>query len=112
MPLTFSEPFLPRHPWLAAFLLGTVATPAGVVIGWLAPRPLDLVFAPPLVLLDIMIGSGAPATARVSALLLGILLTWASYVLLARLALWRLVREGPDANSADDSPDGEQQWRE
>jgi hypothetical protein len=45
-----SEPSISRHPWLAALLLATLATPAGVVIAWLAPRPLDAM-ALPLVLM-------------------------------------------------------------
>jgi hypothetical protein len=93
---------VPRHPWIAAFLLGTVATPAGIVLGWLAPRPLDAVVALPLVLLDIWMARGrtdgaAEAQidespfARLLLLTLGIVLTWLFYVLAARLVLWRLV---------------------
>src|SRR5918994_603027 len=99
---TFSEPFLPRHPWVAALLLGTVATPAGIILGWLAPRPLDAVVALPLVLLDIWLGPGPTigtaeertyeaTLVRLLALVLGIVLTWLYYVLVARLVLWRLV---------------------
>jgi hypothetical protein len=96
----FRQPFAPspRHPWVAALLLGTVATPAGVVLGWLAPRPLDAVVALPLVLLDIWVApalrSGAEgrgdeaALLRLLALVLGIVLTWVFYVLVARLVLW------------------------
>jgi hypothetical protein len=97
----FRQPFAPspRHPWVAALLLGTVATPAGVVLGWLAPRPLDALVALPLVLLDIWVApalgtSGAEgpgdeaALLRLLALVLGIVLTWVFYVLVARLVLW------------------------
>jgi hypothetical protein len=104
--VTFTEPFLPRHPWVAAFLIGTVATPAGIVLGWLAPRPLDAVVALPLVLLDIWVASGGNAGAaetpieeypfvRLLLLTLGIVLTWLFYVLAARLVLWRLVPRAP-----------------
>jgi hypothetical protein len=109
--LTFSEPLLPRHPWIAALLLGTVATPAGIVLGWLLPRPLDAVVALPLVLLDIWVGPGpesgtaegptSEATlVRLLALVLGIALTWLFYVLVARLLLWRLVGNGADGDVA------------
>jgi hypothetical protein len=105
--VTFTEPFLSRHPWFAALLLGTVATPAGLVFGWLAPRPLDAVVALPLVLLDIWVGpggnGGAAATpleespfVRLLLLTLGIVLTWLFYVLAARLVLWRLVPRAAD----------------
>jgi hypothetical protein len=85
------EQLLPQHPWIVALLLGTVATPAGVILGWLAPRPLDAVLALPLVLLDIWIGPG-PTSIRLLALILGIVLTWLFYVVVARLVLWRLVK--------------------
>jgi hypothetical protein len=80
-------------PWTAALLFGSIATPAGVVLAWLAPRPLDVIIAPPLVLLDIWIAS-APSVRdgpllRVLALILGIGLTWLFYVLAARAVLWR-----------------------
>jgi hypothetical protein len=109
--MNFSEPFLSQHPWFAAFLLGTVATPAGVVLAWLAPRPLDAVVALPLVLIDMWAGAatrGATSTAEVARsagprlllLLLGIVLTWLFYVLAARLLLWRLLlRTGDGAES-------------
>lgn len=78
-------------------MLGTAATPAGVVLAWLLPRPLDAIVAPPLVLLDVHLG--APGTAgpyaRLAALVLGIVLTWTLYVLLARLAVRRLLRSPP-----------------
>jgi hypothetical protein len=100
--IEFTEPFAPRHPWVAALLLGTAVTPAGVVLAWLAPRPLDAVVALPLVLLDIWATPGAAASvterplaeapfARLVLLTLGITLTWLLYVIAARLILWRLV---------------------
>jgi hypothetical protein len=108
----FTEPFVPRHPWVTAILLGTIATPAGVVIAWLAPRPLDLVVAFPLVLLDIWVARagtrgteetaiGASAFSQLLLLTLGIVLTWLFYVLVARVILWRLV-SGPPEGSAPD----------
>jgi hypothetical protein len=75
-----------------------MATPAGVVLAWLAPRPLDAVVALPLVLVDVWATSrgvtGAPSheapLLRLLLLVLGIVLTWLFYVLVARLVLWRL----------------------
>jgi hypothetical protein len=105
--MNFSEPLLSRHPWFAALLLGTVATPGGVVLAWLAPRPLDAVVALPLVLVDVWAASGgatgtgqtpsneAPGL-RLLLLVLGIVLTWVFYVLAARLLLWRLLPRGGD----------------
>jgi hypothetical protein len=102
--MKFSEPFVSQHPWFVALLLGTVATPGGVIFAWLAPRPLDAVLALPLVLVD-MWGSGwatdtAETTSRQAPILrllllvLGIGLTWVFYVFAARLLLWRvLLRE-------------------
>jgi hypothetical protein len=81
-------------PWTAALLLGTAITPAGVVIAWLAPRPLDVIAAPPLVLLDVWAAPSAGTVtgpfARLLLLVLGIILTWLLYVLAARLVIWRL----------------------
>jgi hypothetical protein len=95
--MNYSEPFLSQHPWFAGVLLGTVATPAGVVLAWLAPRPLDAVVALPLVLIDAWAARGTAETAnnqapglRLLLLVLGIVLTWGFYVLAARLVLWRL----------------------
>jgi hypothetical protein len=105
--MNFSEPLLSRHPWFAALLLATVATPAGVVFAWLAPRPLDAVVALPLVLVDVWAASGgatgtgqtpsneAPGL-RLLLLVLGIVLTWVFYILAARLLLWRLLLRGGD----------------
>lgn len=92
------EPFLQEHPWLAALLLGTVATPAAVILAVPAPRPLDAMLAWPLVLLDTWVGPGrTPDTAeqqdalvQLLALAIGVLLTWLFYVLLARVVLWRI----------------------
>ena len=99
-PVTFSEPFLLRHPWAAAFLLGTVATPGAVILAFLLPRPIDLLFAWPLVVMDMWfqpanIGTGGRPVYEGSPLLLlallgGILFTWAFYVLAARVAVWRV----------------------
>jgi hypothetical protein len=105
--MNFSDPLVSRHPWFVALLLATVATPAGVVFGWLAPRPLDAVVALPLVLVDMWAASGGATgtagtrrneapTLRLLRLLLGIVLTWLFYVLVARLALWRLLRRAGD----------------
>lgn len=113
--MNFSEPLVSHHPWFAALLLATVATPAGVVFAWLAPRPLDAVVALPLVLLDVWAGSaGAAATAgipsneaptlRVMLLVVGIVLTWLLYVLIARLVLWRLLLRAGDGSSRDGEP--------
>ena len=105
--MNVSEPSISRHPWLAALLLATLATPAGVVIAWLAPRPLDAVVALPLVLVDIWAmslgatrtteptGNEAPIT-RLLLLVLGIVLTWLFYVIVARLVLWRLSLDAND----------------
>ena len=76
-------------------------TPAGIVLGWLTPRPLDAIVALPLVLVDIwapsVVSNGATETpieesafVRLLLLALGIVLTWLFYVLVVRLVLWRL----------------------
>jgi hypothetical protein len=102
-PVTFSEPFLPRHPWRAALLLGTVATPAAVILAVPAPRPLDALLAWPLVLFDIWLAPGGGAgpagqavpgstPVQVAAFAAGVMLTWAHYIVLARLILWRALR--------------------
>ena len=105
-----SEPSISRHPWLAALLLATLATPAGVVIAWLAPRPLDAVVALPLVLMDVWAmslegtgtteppGNEAPIT-RLLLLVLGIVLTWLFYVIVARLVLWWLSLDANDGRN-------------
>jgi hypothetical protein len=101
--MSFSEPLVSQHPWLAALLLGTVATPAGIVLGWLVPRPLDALVALPLVLTDIWAASmgisstgetstNAEPILRVLLLVSGIVSTWVFYVVAARLLLWRLLR--------------------
>jgi hypothetical protein len=113
--MNFSEPLVSRHPWFAALLLGTVATPAGVVFAWLAPRPLDAVVALPLVLVDMGAASGGATgtaetlsneapTMRVLLLILGIVLTWVFYVLAARLLLWRLLLRPGDGSSPANLP--------
>ena len=113
--MNYSEPFLSQHPWFAALLLGTVATPAGVVFAWLAPRPLDAVVALPLVLVDMWaasdgatgtaeILSNEPPTVRVLLLVLGLVLTWVFYVLAARLLLWRLLLRPSEGSSTANAP--------
>lgn len=103
--MNFSEPLVSQHPWFVALLLASVATPAGVVFGWLAPRPLDAVVALPLVLVDIWASSGG-ATGTMGTrmglllLILGIVLTWLFYILVARLALWRLLRRATDGDQS------------
>jgi hypothetical protein len=101
--MNYSEPFLSQHSWFAAVLLGTVATPAGIVFAWLAPRPLDAVVALPLVLIDVWAAMGTAGTPNIEApglrlllLVLGIALTWLFYVLAARLLLWRLLPRSDD----------------
>jgi hypothetical protein len=109
--MNFSEPLVSRHPWFTALLLASVATPAGVVLGWLAPRPLDAVVALPLVLVDVWAaaegGAGTLETPsseapilRVLLLIFGIVLTWLFYVLTARLVLWRLLRHSSDESDS------------
>jgi hypothetical protein len=99
-------------PWIVALLLGTVATPAGVVFAWLAPRPLDAVVALPLVLVDIWAAPAAnpdgvrtpaedSAVVRLLMLALGIGLTWLFYVLVAR-ALLRISSGRAGDSEADD----------
>jgi hypothetical protein len=109
--MNLSESLVSRHPWFVAFLLGTVATPAGVILGWLAPRPLDALVALPLVLVDMWAasngitevgdaaGNEAPGL-RLLLLGLGIVLTWVFYVLAARLVLWRLLLHADDGIEA------------
>lgn len=86
---------------LGPTLLGTAATPAAVIIAVPAPCPVDVVFAWPLVLIDSWIRPGPnQGTAEhpiyegtpllLFGLLVGIVLTWGHYVLLARLILWRV----------------------
>jgi hypothetical protein len=95
---------------VAAFLLGTAVTPAGIILGWLAPRPLDAIVALPLVLVDIWAASGIhtgatetpsqnAAFVRLFLLALGIVLTWLFHVLVVRLVLWRLVPRAADGHS-------------
>ena len=75
------------RPWVAALLLGTVITPACVVLAWLAPRPLDAVVALPLVLMDIGAARVDAPFIRVLLLIIGIGLTWLFNVVAARLVL-------------------------
>jgi hypothetical protein len=104
--MKFSKPYVSQYPWFVALLLGTVATPGGVIFAWLAPRPLDAVLALPLVLVDVWASGWATGTAettskqapivRLLLLVLGIVLTWVFYVLVARLLLWRVLLREPD----------------
>lgn len=82
--------------WSTALLLATLATPAGVVIAWLAPRPLDAVVAWPLVLVDVWapsVGANESPIVRVLLLALGVALTWLFYALVARVVLRRLLAD-------------------
>ena len=74
-----------RRPWLVALLLGTVATPAAVILAVPAPAPLDALLAWPLVVMDRRVGTGGGPWVRILALVAGIALTWAHYVVAARL---------------------------
>ena len=87
-----------RRPWLTALLLGSVATPAAVILAISAPVPLDGVLAWPLVLVDRWIaGTGETGPlARLAAGLLGIVLTWGHYILLARLLVRVIARRAAD----------------
>jgi hypothetical protein len=85
------------RPWLAALLLGTVATPAAVILAIPAPAPLDALLAWPLVVMDRWVGSSGPGPGvRLLAGVLGIVLTWMHYVVLARLLVGRFARRAPD----------------
>jgi hypothetical protein len=88
---TFGEPSVQR-PWLVALLIGTVVTPACVVLAWLAPRPLDAVVALPLVLVDIRAARVEAPLSRLLLLLVGIGLTWLFNVVAARLVIRLLPR--------------------
>ncbi len=81
-----AEPSVLR-PWGAALLLGTVITPACVVLAWLAPRPLDAVVALPLVLMDIRAAGVDAPFIRILLLIIGIGLTWLFNVVAVRLVL-------------------------
>jgi hypothetical protein len=87
-----------RRPWLTALLLASAATPPAVILAIPAPAPLDVVLAWPLVAVDRWISARGEtdALARLAAGLLGIALTWAHYVLLARLLVRWLARRAPD----------------
>ena len=85
-----NAPLNRRESWVAALLLGSVATPAAVILAVPAPVPLDAILAWPLVVMDRWVGSSeARAPMRVIALIGGIALTWVHYVLLARVLLRR-----------------------
>jgi hypothetical protein len=87
-----------RRPWLTALLLASAATPAAVILAILAPAPLDAVLAWPLVVLDRWIGAWGDTRplGRLAAGLLGIVLTWVHYVVLARLLVRWIARRAPD----------------
>ena len=70
-----------------ALLLGTVATPAAVILAVPAPAPLDALLAWPLVVLDRLVAARPESGpwVRVLSLVAGIVLTWAHYVVVARL---------------------------
>ena len=84
-------PLSPRESWIAALLLGSVATPAAVILAVPAPAPLDALLAWPLVVMDRWVWrSGAGPLVRVLAMVVGVALTWVHYVLLARLLVRRM----------------------
>jgi hypothetical protein len=94
-----------RRPWVVALLLGTVATPAAVILAVPAPRPLDAILAWPLVVMDRWVGPGIITTQesihegiplRLAALAIGIVLTWVHYIVLARLVVWRMTARETD----------------
>lgn len=88
-----------RRPWLVALLLGAAATPAAVILSVPAPAPLDALLAWPLVVMDRWVGSsaGGGPWKRVLALVAGIALTWAHYVVMARLLVrWIAGRTSDD----------------
>ncbi|HEY7612696.1 MAG TPA: hypothetical protein VH764_06870 [Gemmatimonadales bacterium] len=85
------------RPWPTALLLGTAATPAAVILAIPAPAPLDALLAWPLVLLDRWVGpSGAGPLLRLLAGVVGIVLTWVHYVVVARLLFGRFGTRAPD----------------
>lgn len=109
-PPSFEEPLLARSPWLVAILLATAATPAAVILAVPAPSPLDAILAWPLVLVDRWVGGeigttrgpgGAGVGVRLGALLVGIVLTWLHYVLVARVVVWRLAGRPAGRAGAD-----------
>jgi hypothetical protein len=87
-----------RRPWLTALLLGSVSTPAAVILAIPAPAPLDAVLAWPLVVMDRWIAADGDTgpLARLAAGLLGIALTWVHYILLARLLVRLIARRAAD----------------
>ena len=85
------------RPWPIALLLGTAATPAAVILAIPAPAPLDALLAWPLVVLDRWMGSSAAGPVlRLLAGVLGIVLTWMHYVVVARLLIGRFGSRAPD----------------
>lgn len=109
-PSAFEQPLLARRPWLVAILLATAATPAAVIFAVPAPSPLDAALAWPLVVLDRWVGAeigtdrgpdGAGVGVRLGALLVGIVLTWLHYVLVARVVVWWLAGRTAGRAGAD-----------
>src|SRR3712207_552365 len=86
------EPLPVRRPWLAALLLGSVATPGAVILAVPAPAPLDAVLAWPLVVMDRWLGTSVSPFVRLLATLAGVVLTWVHYVVLGRLLVRRIAR--------------------
>lgn len=84
---------LASRPWVLALLLGSVATPAAVILAVPAPWPLDALLAWPLVVMDRRLAGPEQAgpMLRLLGLLTGIALTWLHYVVLARLLVWGFV---------------------
>ena len=84
-------------PWAIALLLGSTATPAAVILAMPEPAPLDAILAWPLVVRDRWVGSsGAGPIGRLLAGVLGIVLTWIHYVVVARLLVGRFGSRAPD----------------
>jgi hypothetical protein len=77
------------RPWSIALLLATTATPAAVILAIPAPAPLDALLAWPLVVLDRWVGPSVGPVGRLLAGVLGIVLTWVHYVVVARLLVGR-----------------------
>jgi hypothetical protein len=77
-------------------LLATAATPAAVILAIPAPAPLDALLAWPLVVIDRWVSpSGAGPVGRLLAGVLGIVLTWIHYVVVARLLVGRFGSRAP-----------------
>ncbi len=88
---------LEGRPWLMAVLLGTVVTPAAVILAVPAPVPLDALLAWPLVVMDRRVSPDGGPWVRLLALLAGIVLTWLHYIVVARLLVRWIARRESDA---------------